>query len=307
MGGDFEMSRVKRIGFNFFRSTTQLDDGSTTVLNLSNVFNHIRNQYEQARNNGVDEYKRVYTYNSEPARLSQINIDYNTQYYHLTFERLNYSLPNKTTLHGDSEMLDLENDEYIGHEATVLYDSQNHILKIQRNRDSLGPSAISAFIQSLVIEAGAANNFYAAMITDNTAKRRAFNQSAYRKITTKVVGTKANGILERLFDRNPGVASIEISFNSKPVKNAEIDQDFSIELLEDFVDDPEVERLRIRAREYEESPVEPIDLINHKMEASQTVDLRTERQLSTYKIFDYMVELYDTVDGGYKNKIIRMG
>jgi hypothetical protein len=307
MGGDFEMSRVKRIGFNFFRSTTQLEDGSTTVLNLSNVFDHIRNQYEQARNDGVDEYKRVYTYNSEPARLSQINIDYNTQYYHLTFERLNYSLPNKTTLHGDSEMLDLETDEYIGHEATVLYDSQNHILKIQRNRDSLGPSAISAFIQSLVMEAGAANNFYAAMITDNTAKRRAFNQSAYRKITTKVVGTKANGILERLFDRNPGVASIEISFSSKSVKNAEIDQDFSIELLEDFVDDPEVERLRIRAREYEESPVEPIDLINHKMEASQTVDLRTERQLSTYKVFDYMVELYDTVDGGYKNKIIRMG
>jgi len=144
------------------------------------------------------------------------------------------------------------------------------------------------------------------MINDNTARTRAFRQTAYRKITTKVVGTKANGLLERLFDRNPGVASIEISFNSQPVKTGEIDQNFSIQLLEEFVDDPDVEMLRIRARENEESPVEPIDLISHKMEASKTVDLRNDRQLNTTRVFEYMAELYDRDDGGYKNRILRM-
>lgn len=307
MKGVLIMSRVKRIGFNFFRSTTETEDGRTVTLNLSNIFEHIREQYQHGRENGMDEYKRVYTYNSEPARLSQVNFDIDAQYYHLTFERLNYSLPNKTTLHGDSEMLDLETDEFIGHEATVLYDSQNHILMIQRNRDSLGPAAIGAFIQALVSEAGVANNFSAAMITDNGARRRAFNQASYRKITTKVVGAKANGLLERLFDGNPDVASIEISFNSRPAKNAEIDHDFARQLLDNFVDDPEVERLRIRAREDDESPVEPIDLISHKLEASQTVDLRTDRQLNTYRVFEYMVTLYDREDGGYKNRILRMG
>lgn len=300
------MSRVKRIGFNFFKSMTQNEDGRYVRLNLSPIFNHIIDQYQRARTNGDPEYKRVYSYNNEPARLSEINVDFNTQYFHLTFERLNYALPNKTTLHGESEILDLESDEFIGHEATVLYDSQNHILMIQRNRDSLGPTAIAAFIESLVVQANVSSNFSCAMVTDKTAKRRAFHQTSYRKITTKVVGTKANGLLERLFDTNPGVASIEISFNSKAVKDAEIDQDFTLQLLEDFIDDPEVERLRIRARENEESPVEPIDLINHKLEASQTVDLRTDRQLNTYKVFEYMVELYDTTDGGYKNKILRM-
>ncbi|MBY0098773.1 DUF6731 family protein [Mesobacillus maritimus] len=300
------MSRLKRIGFNFFQSVTQNEAGRTIRLNLAPIFDHIRTQYQDARDTGLVEYKRVYTYNGEPARLSQISIDYNTQYFHLTFERLNYSLPNRTTLHGDSEMLNLDNDEYIGHEATVLYDPQHHILMIQRNRDSLGPSAIGAFIESLIMEAGVADNFSIAMITDTTARRRAFQQSAYRKITTKVVGTKANGLIERLFERNPGVASIEITFNSRPVRDGEIDQDFTLQLLEDFVDDPEVERLRIRAREYEESPVEPIDLINHKLEASKTVDLRDDRQLNTIRVFEYMVELYDREDGGFKNLILRM-
>lgn len=300
------MSRVKRIGFNFFKSMTKTDEGQYIKLNLRPIFEHVRSQYQAARDNGISDYKRVYTYNNEPAKLSQISIDIDTQYYHLTFERLNYSLPNKTTLHGDSEMLDLESDEYIGHEATVLYDPENHILMIQRNRDSLGPTAIGAFIESLVIDAGVATNFLIAMVTDITARRRAFNQSAYRKISTKIVGAKANGLIERLFDKNPGVASIEISFSSKSVKDGEIDQDFSLQLLEEFVDDPEVERLRIRAREYDESPVEPIDLINHKLEASQIFDLRTDRQLNTHKVFEDMSRLYHNENGGYKNKILRM-
>lgn len=300
------MPRIKRVGFNFFKSITKNAQGRDIRLNLSPIFSHIINQYQQARENDIAEYRRVYSYNNEPARLSQIDIDYDTQYYHLTFERLNYSLPNKTTLHGDSEMLDLDADEYIGHEVTVLYDPVNHILMIQRNRDSLGPTAIGAFIESLVVNAQVADNFSIVMVTDTSAKRRAFNQSAYRKISTKVVGEKANGLVERLFDRNPGVASIEISFNSRPVKDGEIDQNFTLQLLEEFVDDPEVERLRIRSREYEESPVEPIDLINHKLEASHVFDLRNDRQLNTFKVFEYMVDLYNNSENSYKNRILRM-
>lgn len=307
MKGVLVMSRVKRIGFNFFRSTRETTDGRDIPLNLSNIFEHIRAQYQTNRDNDEGELnKRVYTYNNEPARLSQITIDVDTGYYHLTFDRLSYVLPNKTTLHGDSETIDLETDEFIGHEATVLYDPQNHILMIQRNRDSLAPSAIGAFLESLVMEAGVADNFSLAIITENNARRRALNQNAYRKITTKIVGAKAEGLMERLFGGNSDVASIEISFNSKQTKDGQISQEFARAILEEYLDDNDVERLRIRAREQEESPVEPIDLINHKLEASQIVDLRTDRQLSTHKVFDYMVTLYDGEDGGYKNRILRM-
>ncbi|MFD1707563.1 DUF6731 family protein [Siminovitchia sediminis] len=306
------MAVIKRVGFNFFEPITQREDGNVVGFNLVPIFEHIRQQYvtgrEQEGAQGNQEYKRVYTYNFEPARLSDVSVDYATQYYHLTFERLSYTLPNRTTLHGESEMLDLDDDEYIGHEVSVLYDPENHVLMIQRNRDSLGPSAISSFIQSLVVEAEAGNNFSIAMISDDTARRRAFRQTAYRKITTKVVGEKALGLLESLYNRRPnGVASVEITLNSSSRRAGEIESDFAVELLEEFIDDPEVQKLRIRSREHEESPVEPIDLINHKLEASTTFNLETDRQLNSIRVFEDMVRLYDEeAHGGYKNRILRM-
>ena len=304
------MAKTKKVGFNLFKPVTSLENGNEVLIDLAPIFEHVRLQYIDARREvGIlnQEYKRVYRYNLEPARLSEISIDVNTQYYHLTFERLNYSLPNRTTLHGDSEMLDLDDDEYIGHEASVLYDPINHILMIQRNRDSLGPTAIASFIEFLVLEAGTANNFSIAMISDDTARRRAFNQTAYRRITTKVVGQKAIGIVERLFDQRPeGIENVEISFNSKSGKNEEIDSDFSVQLLEEYVNDPDVKSLKIKGREYEESPVEPIDLINHKLVAYTTFDLAAARQLNAYRVFEDMVRIYDIEDGGYKNKILRM-
>lgn len=298
------MSKTKRVGFNFFNCKTK-ERNEFNYLDLRPILEYLRRQYQEGRDQEFAEYKRVYTYNGEPARLADISIDYDTQFYHLTFERLNYAVPNKTTLHGDSEMLDLEADEWIGLEVTVLYDPGHHILMIQRNRDSLGPTAIGAFLESLVMQAELADNFIIEMVTDPSARERAFNQSKYRKITTKIRGARANGLLERLWKRNPGVESVEITFNSRVTKDGAIDHQFTRDLLEEFVNDPEVERLRIRSREYDESPVEPIDLINHKLEASRPFDLRRERQLNTHRVFEVMVEIY--LNEGYRNRILRMG
>lgn len=314
-GGILLMSKVKKIGFNFFRPVTDNEDRGIQRIDLEPLFELLRTQYlrgrENTQNGEGEQYKRVYSYNFEPARLSDITIDEGTQYFHLTFERLNYALPNRTTLHGDSEMLDLEDDEYIGHESNVLYDSTHRILMIQRNRDSLGPTAIASFIEALLMEAEAATNFSIAMISDDTARRRAFNQSAYRKISTRVVGQKANDLLGRLTDQRPqGIESVEITFNSRGTKNGEIDNDFSSQFLEEYTDDPDVQMLRIRSREDEESPVEPIDLINHKLEAYAYFELQNDRQLNSLRVFDEMRNLFDVGDtrsnGGYRNKIMGM-
>ena len=57
------MSRLKRIGFNFFQSVTQNEAGRTIRLNLAPIFENIRTQYHDERDTGLVEYKRVYTYN----------------------------------------------------------------------------------------------------------------------------------------------------------------------------------------------------------------------------------------------------
>jgi hypothetical protein len=300
------MAKAKRVGFNFFRPTIEIENGHTVFINLKPLFEIIRRNYQKARELGnVEEYKHVYTYNNEPARLADISVDPETQYYHLIFERLDYQLPNRTTLHGESQALDLDEDEYIGIDVSVLYDSENHIVMIQRNRSSLGPQGIEKFVSTLLQTTGEEGTFFLAIVSDNSAKRRAFNQSAYRKIHMKVIGNKAEGLVEKLFSRNAeGIDSIEISFNSRSGKNDKIDDDFSKQILEEYIDNDEVKRLQIRARESEEDIVEPIDLIDHKLQTYTMFEFTEDRQLNPISVFYEMIRKFD--DGGFKNKILGM-
>jgi len=301
------MSTVKRVFFHFFEPTTFDDNNEPQLINLEPLFEHLYNQYREGRDNNIDEreFKRVYTYNGEPARLSDITIDYSTQYYHLIFERLSYAVPNVTTLYGDSERIDLEEDEYIGLEVSVLYDPHYHILMIQRNQDSLSPSAIESFLRTLIINAGVVENFSLSLVLDNNARERALRQYAYRKITARLSGSRAKGMLEKLFERCPqGIDTIEITFNAQKSRTSEIDHDFATELLEEYIEDSEVQKLKISSRENEESKVEPIDLINHKLQTYSIFDLRENRQLNAIRIFEEMVGHY--LGGGYRNRILGM-
>jgi hypothetical protein len=300
------MAKAKKVGFNFFRPTIKKVNEEERLINLKPLFEIIRNNYEQARaaDNG-EEYKHVYTYNYEPARLADITVDPETQYYHLIFERLDYQLPNKTTLHGDSKALDLEEDEFIGIDVNVLYDAENHIMMIQRNRNSLGPSGIEVFLKTLLYTTGEEGDFNLAIVSDKSARKRAFKQEAYRKIQMKLTGVKADGLVEKLFSKKPsGIDTIEISFNSKSPKDEKLDDEFSKELLKEYVDDEEVIRLQIRARESEDGVVEPIDLIDQKLQTYKVFSFTEERRLNPISVFYEMTRKY--TEEGFKEKIIGM-
>lgn len=302
------MSVTKRVGFNFFKPYTKNGDGEPVLINLAKLFEEVRKRYLEARTEELDqEYKHVYRFNGEPARLANVTIDYDTQFYHLVFERLDYVLPNRTTLHGESKAVELEDDEYIGHDVSVLYDPVNHILMLQRNRSSLSPTAIEGCLRTLLHQFGVADSFDMVIITDNSAKRRALTQSSYRKIQLKVTGAKADGIIERWWGRAPsGLDVVEITLSSGLKKVDEIDNAFSKEILEEFVDDEEVMSLRVRSREEDESTVEPIDLIDHKFQSFASFKIDDDRQINPMSVFERMVVLYSNRENGMRNKILRV-
>jgi len=307
------MAKRKPVGFNFFRPIVELENGDRRFFNFRDIFEKIRTEYSIARQRITEEnepnnFKLIYSYNNEPARLSDIYVDYSTQYFHLIFERLDYQVPFRTTLHGDSEVIDLNDDEYIGLDVNVLYDPVNHIFMIQRNKVSLGPSGIEMFLNTMINRyvGEIDGTFSLAIVKDTTARRRAFNQAAYRKIHLKVFGLKAKGIIERLTNGNDNVNvdSIEISFNSSIQKESKLDEDFAKQILEEYIDDDDVKKLQIRAREEEDGAVEPIDLIDHKLQTFHEFDFRENRQLLPISVFEEMKNKYD--DGGFKTQILRM-
>lgn len=305
------MAKAKKVGFNFFKPCTTVRDGERVIINLKPIFDVIREKYEEEKRKEEEnrsEWKYVYEYKGEPARLSDITLDSSTGYYHLIFERLDYVLPNYTTLHGESKALELEDDEFIGREVSILYDPENHIMMIQRNKDSLGPSAIGMFIRTLLIKSETAENFDLVIITDTTARRRAFNQKAYRKFQLKVIGAAAEGLVEKLHGHKvDGIDSVEITFSSSSKKKDKIDDGFSKEILDEYVGHREVTKFKIRAREEDEGIIEPIDLIDHKMLAYTVFRFEQDRSLNPISVFEEMVRIYSHDErGAFKNKILRM-
>lgn len=307
------MAKIKKVGFNFFRPVIETEDNKTKICDLKPFVEKIRGKYIKARESLEEEgnenqYKIIYSYKGEPARLADISIDIETQYYHLVFERLDYQVPSRTTLHGDSEALDLGDDEYIGIDVNVLYDPENHVLMIQRNRSSLGPLGIETFIRTMLLNnTDSEEKFNLAIISDGTAKKRAFKQSAYRKIQMKVTGVKAQGIVEKLTqNKNADVDTVEVIFSTRVEKSASLDEEFSKKILKEYLDDDNVETLKIRAREQEGGLIEPIDLIDHKLQLYTNFNFMGRRHLLPISVFQEMVQKYHVEDGGFKNKIPRM-
>lgn len=307
----------RKVGFNFFRPVIINDKEQELLFSFKEIFEKVMSEYQKAKRRidsglGPEEYKIIYRYNNEPARLAEVRFDADFQYYHLIFERLDYQLPNRTTLHGESETLDLEDDEWIGLEVNVLYDPENHIFMLQRNRKSLGPSGIEAFLKTIISNYvdRIDGQFSLAMVSDTTAKKRAFKQNSYRKVHLKVTGLKADGIVEKFSKSgNKNVDSVEISFNSSISRNDKIDDKFAQDLLEDFIDDQDVQKLQIRSREKEDSLVEPIDLIDQKLQTFIDFDFGKSRQLNPISAFQEMAEKFNgeiETDGGFKNKVKRM-
>lgn len=299
----------KNVGFNFFRPVIINEENKEVLFSFEEIFERIKNEYRTAKSKiesgiGPKEYKLVYQYNNEPARLAEVNLNDKNQYFHLVFERLDYQVPNRTTLHGESEALDLDDDEWIGLDVNVLYDANNHIFMIQRNRSSLGPSAIEMFLKTIIntYVGQEHTNFNLPMVTDKSAKKRAFKQNAYRKVHLRVTGLKANGIVEKFYkDGNKNVDSVEITFNSSISRNAKIDEEFAKSILQEYIDDPDVNKLQIRSREKEDSLVEPIDLIDHKLQTYIDFEFGESRQLDSVIVFRSMIDRYNGEDNLQKD------
>lgn len=307
MKGEVILARKKRVGFNFFRLFTTTEEGNDVYLIITNLLEQIRLNYLRQAEGIDEEQKLVYSYQGEPAKLADVRVDENN-FYHLTFERLlNYQLPIKTTLHGESDVIDIEENEFVGHEVSVLYDPIEHVMMVQRNRDSLGPTAISEFLNSIVEESELASNAFLSVITDREARHRGFNQNKYKKLQVKVSGMEAQNLLRRLLDGAPqGVETVELIVSSGRGRESEIENESIHPILERYVGNDDVQKLKVSGKYEEYSNVEPVDLLNQKLETFVDLDYREHRYFNPISVYERMLGKYIHEDGGFRNIIQRM-
>src|SRR5690625_1939115 len=103
----------KNIKFEYYR-TNIIENEEMFLINLNDMFEDL---YFQIENGRVIRYE----YNNEIARIADLYFYEDISCYHLTFERLrDFNLPVKSSFERESEVIELEEDEYIGEEVSIL-------------------------------------------------------------------------------------------------------------------------------------------------------------------------------------------
>lgn len=291
--------RTKLVNINVFYPCEIYNDVAAYYVNLSEMFNTIKLRYERQ-----PYYKEVANYNFDPIRLRTIEVD-NNGYFHIVFERLDSSAYYKTTIYGETEDLNLNDDEYIGHEISVLYDPAKNVMLIQRNVSSLSPSGIEMFIKQLYSDYYEEDIYFKLVAAiDNNAVNEALNKGVYRQLILKVDENSAQDLLHSVTNEEyEGVETVELIITTRKGKSSALNTITTQKILTRWVDDPSVEKLTVRAKEGIDMPIEEIDLL--KQALKRTLEYRYEAgiELNATRVFEDMRDIYRNGDDALSLKI----
>ncbi|MCD8904343.1 hypothetical protein K2V56_02545 [Staphylococcus chromogenes] len=287
------MSKQKIVNFNVFYTCSIQEKGKAPYVSLTELFETIRKEYEE-----YPQYKVVKNYNYDPVRIKKIEPPNKNGYYHIVVERLDDTRYQKTTIYGDSIDLELENDEYIGHEISILYDPAKNVMVIQRNFSSLSPSGIEKFIDSILFDYYEKYfSFSLIPAMDNNAFKRARNSKTYKQLTLKVKGQQRDDLLKGLvYGSYDGVETVEIVITANRSKNGELNKTITTSLLDDWHNEEETEKLKVKIIENDDSNVETVDLLRQTIKRSLKYEYREAGELNANSIFLDMVRIYSEDD-----------
>ncbi|WP_260286747.1 DUF6731 family protein [Peribacillus aracenensis] len=252
---------------------------------------------------------RTYDYLQEQARLETAYWDEELGFSFLHFVRLrDTNIPSTARASAGVEPLELEDDEFIGEEVSALYDENNHVLMLQRNKFSLGPEGIEDYLNL------AWNNenetIYLRPIAPPNAFELARRAAEYRKINIRFADLRqvnAGTLRERFrsplgqiigsFDQYQGLnAQVVITVGN--TRNASLDEETINDTLIDIEENRELfTKAEIARKDDDDSKVELIDLFAHKAHDFGTFRMERRESLSHFAIAKEMWDIYSATEG----------
>ena len=197
----------------------------------------------------------------------------------------------------EAEGISLNDDEYIGEDLYMLYDSDKRIAMIQVNRFALALNRLEEFMSAVWGVDGERIRFIAIMdkMDNKWGKRK------YRSIEVSFANIDRNmdttgrslGAIMNMYRKVKGYSgSIKISLGQ--TRNATLDTEIMRELITDSLEDDAVSGVKMRVQDDDERYVEEIDLFNnictdvisYKMEARQPLGSNyvVDRMLVAYTV-----------------------
>ena len=261
------MAYVRKIRVEYFSVVIARKDGNgqDKYFDLEQIINKV---------NSMQMDDRIITYYQEKSRLEKMKYENSTGYWYLNFTRLRQTkLPLRAKLKQEAEAINLDEDEYIGEAVTALYDKTNHIIALQRNRDSLSVTGIEYYLTKLYDQEE--YGIYLRPIIDTNVDKKLKNARVYRKISLRFdTNTKKRKIipnntsLSRLSDifnqYNSNIATITLSLGRGNIRGS-LDGSSVTDMLSEIKNSKDfVVGAELSVKYNEIDPVDTIDLFTMK-------------------------------------------
>lgn len=291
----------KKVKFYFFHSYINGQRQS-----LGRLFDQIYSQYEEGMQQSENTTDLNYAYavnlTSGPIRLRNITKDQHG-YYIMTFDRFQHTIPKVSKMFSDSEDLNIEDDEFISHEISVLYDPANSTFILQRNINSLNERSIEFFINYLNQELNGENvdDIELSIIKDPDASEKFRGAHAYKNITFRTHQDYAQGVLERIFGRrSDNLEYLEIKIVAARGKNLSLNHEYAEEILD--IDGDALKKITAKVVVDEDDNITPIDFFEQKLLAVESFNLDGREDINHFAVKDRMVDFYR---GYYSQRVNR--
>lgn len=246
------------------------------------------------------------SFNEVKARIEQFNFNANKKIWGIKLFKLrDTNIPSKAKNNEDAKVIELEDGEYIGEDMLLIFDPNNGIALIQRNRLSLGISRLEEFFTytyNKYVDEQNKIEVYIEPILDLHGKEKIYSSKyknleiGFANINECVLNenrTSLGTLLQPLKNMYGVNGSIKISLGHSRLDtlNRKLIKDLVKEINEPS-NKRYVRTAKIKIQEEDDCDVEIIDLFNDICDESLEVSIESSKGLVYSLIINAMIEKY---------------
>lgn len=222
------------------------------------------------------------------------------------------NIPSKKKIGKIKEEIMLEDDEFIGHFVTIIYDMNLHVVMVQSNLYGLSTIQIEQYLTELRLkyleEIGSDDSEVFAVrltpILDHTKLNSALQAEYYRKLKIKGSDISLDAALDgdslisdarRTLFKMKGI-NIEITISlGVTEKTASLDERQVRGVLKEFqkIDAKQRPKIELTMKEDDEAPIEVINLIEPRMTDRLSLEVEPRKTIGHGFLHDKMLEKFN--------------
>lgn len=245
---------------------------------------------------------RTFDYSDERVRLERMKYFDDTDLWLLNFLRLRETdIPLRGKIDQEAEPIELDDDEFIGEDVSMLYDPELNVVMLQRNIRSLGATGIEKYLNLLWASNGEQEEkIYLRPILNPFSFEKASGARYYRKISVRfaqlppevsIFNSPIKKIVEAFGEYQGITAEITISIGQGKKNN--LKSETVVETIADIKNNKSFfKKAQLTLKESEDDKVEILDLIEEKLHDYIIFQLPTRQSLACEYVFQEMINRY---------------